>query len=88
MQVPVALNRFRAMTPRPLDTDRAAWAAQNAALDRMDGPARLHAALELSEAVREIRLAGIRSRHPRSSREDAVRRLVLEEYGVRLPNPR
>lgn len=88
MQVGLAPNRFSTMRSRPLDTDRAAWAAQNAALDRMDGSARLHAALELSDAVREIRLAGIRSRYPRASREETVRRLILEEYGVRLPNPR
>lgn len=76
------------MTPRPLDTDRAAWTAQNAVLDRMDGPARLRAALELSEAVREIRLAGIHARYPQSSRSAAVRRVVLEEYGVRIPSQR
>ena len=51
----------------------------------MDGPARLHAALELSEAVREIRLAGIRARHPELSPREAVERLVVEDYGVELP---
>jgi hypothetical protein len=51
----------------------------------MDGPARLRAALELSEAVREIRLAGIRARHPELSPREAVERLVAEDYGVELP---
>jgi hypothetical protein len=75
------------MTSRPLDTDPAAWSAYSAVLDRIGGPAPLRAAVELSEAVREIRLAGIQSRHPELSREQVVSRLVLEEYGVALPGP-
>jgi hypothetical protein len=54
----------------------------------MDGPARLRAAIELSDTVREIRLAGLRARHPESSGEELVARLVLEEYGVALSSPR
>lgn len=73
------------MTSRPLDTTPASWSAYNAALDRMDGPARLHAAVELSESVREIRLAGIGARHPELTQQEAVARLVSEEYGVDLP---
>lgn len=73
------------MTPRPLDTTPASWSAYNAILDRMDGPERVRVAVELSEAVREIRLAGIRARHPELTRREAVARLVLEEFGVRLP---
>ncbi len=75
------------MTSRPLDTSPASWSAHNAVLDRMDGPARLHAAVELSEAVREIRLAGIRARHPGLTHQEVVARLVSEEYGVDLPRP-
>jgi hypothetical protein len=63
----------------------AAWDAYNAVLDRMDGPARLHAAMELSESVREIRLAGIRARHPELSSRQVIARWVLEEYGLQLP---
>jgi hypothetical protein len=74
------------MTSRPLDTDAAAWSAQNAALDRMGGPARLRAAIELSEAVREIRLAGIQACHPDLGRREVIFRLVREEYGVELPD--
>jgi hypothetical protein len=73
------------MTPRPFDTSAAAWAVQNAALDRMGGPARLRAAIQLSEAVREIRLAGLQARHPELDRRGVVARLVQEEYGIRLP---
>jgi len=54
----------------------------------MDGPARLYAAVELSEAVQEIRLAGIRSRHPELTDREVVARLVAEDHGVQLPlNP-
>jgi hypothetical protein len=51
----------------------------------MDGPARLHAAVQLSDAIHEIRLAGIRSRHPELSLRDAVAQLVAEDHGVALP---
>jgi len=73
------------MTSRPLDTSAAAWTAQNAALDRMGGPARLRAAIQLSEAVRDIRLSGIQARHPELDRREVVARLVQEEYGIQLP---
>jgi hypothetical protein len=51
----------------------------------MDGPARLRAAVELSDAVHEIRLAGIRSRQPELSLRDAVAQMVAEDHGVALP---
>lgn len=73
------------MRVRPLDPHPAAWSAQQEALARMGGEARLEAAIELSEAVRELRLAGIESRHRGLSRRQAVALLVLEEHGVRLP---
>jgi hypothetical protein len=73
------------MISRPLDTAPASWSEYNAVLDRMDGPARLHAAVELSDAVREVRLAGIRARHPELTRRESVARLVAEDYGVTLP---
>ncbi len=74
------------MAFRPLDTTPAAWSTYNAVLDRMTGPARLHAAVELSDAVRDVRLAGIRARHPELSAHQVVARLVAEEYGVELPD--
>lgn len=73
------------MTSRPLDTAPQSWAAYNAVLDGMDGPARFRVAVELSEAVRAIRLAGIRARHPELTRRETVARLVWEEFGVALP---
>ena len=75
------------MTSRPLDTTPASWSAYNAVLECMGGPARLRAAVELSEAVREIRLAGIRARHPELTRREVVARLISEDYGVDLPRP-
>jgi hypothetical protein len=53
----------------------------------MGGPARVRAAIELSEAIREIRLAGIMARHPELSRRQAIARVIAEEYGVELPVP-
>ncbi len=73
------------MTSRPLDTSAASWSAYLTVLDQMGGPARLHAAVELSDAVREIRLAGIRARNPELSLREAVAELVSEDYGVALP---
>ena len=73
------------MSTRPLDTAPASWSQYEAVLDRMDGPARLNAAVELSEAVHEIRLAGIRSRHPELSQREVVAQLVREDHGVELP---
>jgi len=73
------------MSSRPLDTAPAVWSEYEAVLDRMDGPARLHAAVELSDAVHEIRLAGIRTRNPELSPRDAVAQLVAEDHGVALP---
>jgi hypothetical protein len=52
----------------------------------MDGSARLHAAVELSESVREIRLAGIQARHPELNAKQVVARWVREEYGLALPD--
>ncbi|MEX2531614.1 MAG: hypothetical protein WD960_12655 [Gemmatimonadota bacterium] len=73
------------MSSRPLDTAPTAWSHYEAVLDGMDGPARFRAAIELSEAVRELRLAGIRSRHPELTHEEVVARLVWEDHGVELP---
>lgn len=73
------------MTSRPADTASASWSTYTAVLDEMGGEARLYAAVELSEAVREIRLAGIRARHPTLSPQEAVLQLVAEDYGVELP---
>ena len=71
---------------RPMDTALASWSEYNAVLDRMDGSARLFAAVELSDAIRQVRLSGIHARFPELTRREVVAQLVLEEYGVTLPS--
>jgi len=72
------------MSPRPLDTSEKAWSEYGAILDHMGGEARLRAALEMSDAVRLIRLAGIQALHPRWAQDQLVRQFILEEYGIEL----
>lgn len=72
----------------------AAWSRHEAVLAELDGPARLRAALELSETVREVRLAGIRSRTRKADfivhkerpfgREELKRRQRISLLGVEL----
>ena len=69
----------------PLDTAAASWSEYNAVLDRMDGAARLFAAVELSDLIREVRLSGIRARFPDMTPQERVAQLVLEDYGIILP---
>jgi len=71
---------------RPLDTDPDSWAEYNAVLDRMDGAARLNAAIELSDAIHEVRLSGIQARFPDLTPEERVAQLVLEDHGIILPS--
>ncbi len=74
------------MILRPLDTTPASWSEYTAVLDRMDGAARLYAAVELSDAIREVRLSGIGARFPDMTPQERVARLVLEDYGITLPS--
>jgi len=74
------------MISRPHDTAAGAWSEYHAVLDGMGAAARLNAAVELSDSVRELRLAGIAARHPELVREEVVARLVSEDYGVILPS--
>ncbi len=73
------------MNWRPLDTTASSWSQYEAVLDGLSGPARLLAAVELSEAVRELRLAGIQARRPGLSLREAVAVMVAEDHGVELP---
>lgn len=50
--------------PRPRDTSPDAWARQFEAYRSIGPEARLRLALEMSEDVRRLALAGIRHRHP------------------------
>ncbi len=73
------------MISRPPDTTPGSWSEYYAVLDRMDGSARVQAAVELSEGIRTLRLAGIRDRHPGLTDREVVARLVSEDYGITLP---
>jgi hypothetical protein len=73
------------MTTIPRDTAPAAWSTHTSLLDRIGGPARVRAAIELSEAVRDVRLAGIRARNPSLDDRELLARLVSEDYGPELP---
>jgi hypothetical protein len=75
------------MSPRPLDTTPDAWSAHSTIVAGLSGEARVLAALELSEAVRSIRLAGIRARNPALDAAGALRELIRLDYGVDLPVP-
>lgn len=75
------------MSPRPLDTSPASWRVYTGVLDQLDGAARVDAAVDLSESVRDLRLAGIRARNPELNPRQVVARWILEEHGVALPEP-
>ncbi len=75
---------FKLMTPRPLDTAPKVWSQYGAILDRMGGAARLRAALDMSESVRLIRLAGIQAAHPGWPQDEVVRHFISEEHGIEL----
>lgn len=72
------------MTLRALDTTPDARVAQQSALARLGPEGRLRAALEMSESVRRIRLAGLRSRHPDASHDELVARFIAEAHEVRV----
>lgn len=69
------------MADRPYDTSRAAHAEQLAVLKRLGPESRVRAALEMSDALRSIRIDGIMARNPDWTREQATRDLVASMYG-------
>lgn len=73
------------MSTRPYDTAPTSWSTHTELLARMGGAARVRVAVELSEAVRELRLAGIRARNPELDDREVLARLIREDYGVDLP---
>ena len=73
------------MSSRPLDTSEEAWSEHAAIIEHMGGEKRLQVAMELSDAVRTLRLEGMRARDPAASHEELIRRLIREEYGIELP---
>lgn len=62
------------------DTTPEAAAIHLAIQQRMTGAERMALAIELSQAVREIQLEGLRSRHPDWSERELVRGLMRSLY--------
>lgn len=69
------------MSLRPLDTTPAALSAQRFALGKLGPEARVRAALEMSDAMRSIRLSGIRSRHPEANEREAIAQFIGQVHG-------
>ena len=72
------------MAARPADTTPEAWDAQRKALARLGPAGRVRVAIELSDAVRDIRIEGLLTRHPGWNRAAAVRHLVDVQFGIDL----
>lgn len=67
------------------DTSPKAAAVQQAIFRRMTPEQRLWLALEMSESMRDIALAGLRSRRPELSEAELSRELIRLMYGVLPP---
>lgn len=63
------------------DTSPQADARYHELLRRMTPERRLEAAMRLSDAVRELALAGIRERHPKADEIELRVRLTVRLYG-------
>ena len=70
----------------PSDTSPEAAAIQQEIFRRMTAAARLRLALEMSESMRNVALAGLRSRRPDLSTEELFRELMRLMYGF-VPEP-
>jgi hypothetical protein len=64
-----------------VDTSPQADARYHELLRRMAPEQRLEAAMRLSQAVRELAIAGIRSRHPEADDHEVRVRLTVRLYG-------
>jgi hypothetical protein len=73
------------MAKIPADTTAEAWNAQEEALARLGPAGRVQVAVELSDAVREIQIEGLRALHPEWDRSTAVRHLIAAQFGIDLP---
>jgi hypothetical protein len=69
----------------PFDTTPAALAVQRDIFRRMTTEQRLHLALEMSESLRNIALAGLRSRRPELDTDGLSRELMRIMYGIVPP---
>lgn len=72
------------MRPTSLDTSPDAHAAQLAAWRRMGPEKRLLLAMQMSDEIRQVALAGIRHRHPDYSEADARFALFRQGLGHEL----
>jgi hypothetical protein len=63
------------------DTSPEAAAIQEGIFRRMTTAQRLKLALEMSESMRNVALAGLRSRHPELNAEELSRELIRIMYG-------
>jgi hypothetical protein len=70
------------MAIEPMDTSVTAQDLQEQAHIRLGPEGRLRIALDLSEAVRDLRLAGIRSSYPDASEAELIRRFLFETHGL------
>jgi hypothetical protein len=70
------------MALEPADTSGTAQDFQEQAHIRLGPEGRLRVAFDLSEAVRDLRLAGIRSSYPGVSEAELVRRFIFETHGL------
>ncbi len=68
----------------PLDTHPAAHAAQIEALKRLGAEGRVRIAAEMSEAMRQIAIDGVRRRHPEITEAEA-RRMVARRATSPVP---
>jgi hypothetical protein len=68
-------------TAVPLDTNQTVDAIQRGIFRRMKTEERLHLALEMSESMRNVALAGLRSRRPDLDADGLSRELLRIMYG-------
>ncbi len=64
----------------PFDTHPTAAAIQAEIIRRMTAAQRLRMALEMSESVRNVALAGLRSRRPELTEDELTRELLRVMY--------
>lgn len=69
----------------PFDTCPEAATVQQDIFRRMTTEERLHLALEMSESLRNIALAGLRSRRPELDTDGLTRELMHIMYGIVPP---
>ena len=83
---PVAPEVTVVLAAMPFDTAPEAARIQEGIFRRMTTVQRLKLALEMSESLRNVALAGLRSRQPELNPEDLTRELLRLMYGF-SPQP-